>query len=106
MNSDAPATRAWASYYSACCEMLRTVKSVSRVNGWKNGNGHGWATAREESSSVLEALEDEYGGVVVDAHRLPSGTGEFARSLAASLSYWKSAERHRGRTAFFFLSAG
>ena len=86
--------------------MLRTVKSVSRVNGWKHGNGHGWATAREESSSVLEALEDEYGGVVVDAHRLPSGTGEFARSLAASLSYWKSAVRHRGRTAFFFLSAG
>jgi len=87
--------------------MPRTVKPVSRVNGWRNGgNGHGWATAREESSSVLEALEDEYGGVVVDAHRLPSGTGEFARSLAASLSYWKSAVRHRGRTAFFFLSAG
>jgi len=83
--------------------MPRTVKPVSRVNGWRNGgNGHGWATAREESSSVLEALEDEYGGVVADAHRLPSGTGEFARSLAASLSYWKSAVRHHRPNVFFF----
>ena len=81
--------------------MLRTVKSVSRVNGWKNGNGHGWATTREESA-VLEALEDEYGGMVVDADHLPSGTGEFARSLAASLSYWKSAVRHHRPNVVFF----
>ncbi|RLN09578.1 nudix hydrolase 8-like [Panicum miliaceum] len=86
-----PATRAWASYSSAGNMPSRAVKSVSRVNGW-NGNGHGWAAAREESS-VLEAMEDEYGGMVVDADRLPSDTSGFARSLAASLSYWKSADK-------------
>ncbi|PAN07396.1 hypothetical protein PAHAL_1G332500 [Panicum hallii] len=85
---DEPATRAWASYSSAG-NMPRAVKSASRVNGW-NGNGHGWTPAREESC-VLDAMEDEYGGMVVDADRLPSDTGGFAGSLAASLSCWKSA---------------
>ncbi|CAL4967936.1 unnamed protein product [Urochloa decumbens] len=92
---DEPATRAWASYSSAGGNMARAVKSVTRMktNGW-NGDGHGgWAAAaaREESSVVLEAVEDEYGGMVVDADRLPSDTCGFARSLAASLSHWKSA---------------
>uniref|UniRef100_A0A0A9GTQ6 Nudix hydrolase domain-containing protein n=1 Tax=Arundo donax TaxID=35708 RepID=A0A0A9GTQ6_ARUDO len=64
------------------------VKSVPRINGW-NGNGHWWTTALEESS-VLEAREDEYGGMVVDADRLPPDMAAFARSLAVSLSYWKS----------------
>ncbi|TKW40687.1 hypothetical protein SEVIR_1G262100v4 [Setaria viridis] len=88
---DEPATRAWPSYSSAGNNMPRAVRSVPRVNGW-SGNGHGgWAAAREESSVLLEALEDEYGGMIVDADRLPSDADGFARSLAASLSYWKSA---------------
>lgn len=91
MNSDEPATRAcyWPSYSSAAGSRTpRAVRSVS------NGNGHdGWAAALEESSVLLEALEDEYGGMVVDADRLPSDAGVFARSLAASLFCWKSAVR-------------
>lgn len=97
LNSDEPATRAWPSYSSAGNNMPRAVRSVPRVNGW-SGNGHGgWAAAREESSVLLEALEDEYGGMIVDADRLPSDADGFSRSLAASLSYWKSAVRHHGR---------
>lgn len=60
--------------------------SAGRANGWNGG----WATAPEESSAVLEAREDEYGGMVVDADRLPSDVAAFARSLSVSLSYWKS----------------
>ncbi|CAN6238847.1 unnamed protein product [Urochloa humidicola] len=87
-----PATKSWRFNESVDSVLMRAAmkSSAPRVNGW-NGDGHGgWAAAREESS-VLEAMEDEYGGMVVDADRLPSDTGGFARSLAASLSYWKSA---------------
>ena len=58
------------------------------------GEATAWfTTLRDRIVAALEALEDEYGGMVVDADHLPSGTGEFARSLAASLSYWKSVVR-------------
>ncbi|WVZ74363.1 hypothetical protein U9M48_022554 [Paspalum notatum var. saurae] len=77
--------------------MPRAANSVvARVNGWDGGNNGshgGWTTAaalEEDSSSVLEAREDEYGGMVVDADRLPSDAAAFARSLPVSLSYWKS----------------
>ncbi|XP_062219817.1 nudix hydrolase 8-like [Phragmites australis] len=83
---DEPVTRAWASY-SRVSRMPRAVRLVARIKGW-NGNGHRWTTALEDSS-VLEAREDEYGGMVVDADRLPSDMAAFARSLSASLSYWK-----------------
>lgn len=99
--SDEPVTRAWASY-SSISRMLREVSSVARknlfgsppdfagINGW-NGSGHRWTTL--ENNFVLEACEDEYGGMVVDADRLPSNKAAFAHSLALSLSYWKSAVR-------------
>uniref|UniRef100_A0A0E0KTH8 Nudix hydrolase domain-containing protein n=1 Tax=Oryza punctata TaxID=4537 RepID=A0A0E0KTH8_ORYPU len=58
-------------------------------NGTEGGHHHHWWTALE-NNFVLESSEDEYGGVVVDADRLPSDKAAFARSLAASLSYWKS----------------
>ncbi|TVU28978.1 hypothetical protein EJB05_20519, partial [Eragrostis curvula] len=86
---DDTGAKAWASY--SVSRTLSTAKSVARTNGW-NGNGsHMWTTVMEDDSSVLEAREDEYGGMLVDADRLPSDTAGFGRSLAASLSYWKSA---------------
>jgi hypothetical protein len=87
--------------------MRRAVNSsVARVNGW-NGNGHGWTTAAlQEDSSVLEAREDEYGGMVVDADRLPHDVAAFARSLTVSLSYWKSVVRHHGRISLLIFSGG
>lgn len=64
------------------------------IAGWSETGGTGghqqhWWTALE-NNFVLEATDDEYGGVVVDADRLPADKAAFARSLAASLSYWKS----------------
>lgn len=94
--------RASASYSIA--RMLTGVRSAARKKlfrnepadlqpgtNWSdsNGAGHHWWTALE-NNFVLEASEDEYGGVVVDVDRLPSDNAAFARSLAASLSYWKS----------------
>ncbi|WVZ74376.1 hypothetical protein U9M48_022564 [Paspalum notatum var. saurae] len=92
-----PATRATRAPFSSFGRMPRAANSVvARVNGWDGGNNGshgGWTTAaalEEDSSSVLEAREDEYGGMVVDADRLPSDAAAFARSLPVSLSYWKS----------------
>lgn len=65
--------------------------------------GHHWWTTLE-NNFVLEASEDEYGGVVVDADRLPSDQAAFAGSLAASLSYWKSVVRIRTHTSRKMLS--
>ncbi|KAL6634860.1 hypothetical protein ACP70R_027531 [Stipagrostis hirtigluma subsp. patula] len=84
-----PATRAWASY-SSIGRTLRSVAARKNVTkGW-NGSGQRWTTTAMEDSHVLEAVEDEYDGMVVDADRLPPDAAAFARSLAVSLSYWKS----------------
>ncbi|KAJ4832765.1 hypothetical protein Tsubulata_019811 [Turnera subulata] len=39
--------------------------------------------------NMLEAWDDEYGGVIVDPNSLPSSANAFASSLQASLSNWK-----------------
>ncbi|KAM3389011.1 hypothetical protein ACQJBY_011257 [Aegilops geniculata] len=80
--------------------MLSGVRSAARRKlfrsepewmgvSWPDSTGHHWWTTLE-NNFVLEASEDEYGGVVVNADRLPADATAFARSLAASLSYWKS----------------
>ena len=38
---------------------------------------------------VLHALDDEYGGVIVDSQRLPVNSSSFASDLHSSLSHWK-----------------
>jgi hypothetical protein len=65
------------------------------IGNWSDSTGTGrqhWWTALERNF-VLESTEDEYGGVIVDADRLPADKDAFARLLAASLSYWKSVVR-------------
>lgn len=87
--------------------MLSGVRSAARRKLFRNdpdwlgvnwpdpsggaGHHHWWTTL--ENNFVLEASEDEYGGVIVDADKLPSDEAAFAGSLAASLSYWKSVVR-------------
>jgi hypothetical protein len=97
--------------------MLSGVRSAARrklfradpadllgVANWPEAGGaghqqqHWWAAL--EHNFVLESTDDEYGGVVVDADRLPDDKAAFARSLAASLSYWKSVVRPRPRPHF------
>ncbi|KAG8659491.1 hypothetical protein MANES_02G042300v8 [Manihot esculenta] len=38
---------------------------------------------------VLDAFDDEYGGVVVDSKNLPKNSDDFASALHFSLSHWK-----------------
>ncbi|CAN6229091.1 unnamed protein product [Urochloa humidicola] len=104
--------RVSASYSHSISRMLSGVRSAARkklfrvdpadllgVANWPETTGgaghqhtqqqqHWWAAL--EHNFVLEATDDQYGGVVVDADRLPADKAAFARSLAASLSYWKS----------------
>jgi hypothetical protein len=40
------------------------------------------------TTDVLNAFEDEYGGVVVDPTFLPNTLNAFSASLRSSLSYW------------------
>ncbi|GMQ04751.1 hypothetical protein CsSME_00050075 [Camellia sinensis var. sinensis] len=42
---------------------------------------------------VLEAFDDEYGGVIVNPKRLPSNPKEFSSILHSSLSHWKTKEK-------------
>lgn len=42
------------------------------------------------SRRVLESMDDEYGGVVVNSEKLPSNPSVFASVLQSSLSQWKS----------------
>ncbi|KAF8687930.1 hypothetical protein HU200_042522 [Digitaria exilis] len=100
--------RVSASYSHSISRMLSGVRSAARkklfradpadllgVDTWSETGGAGqhqqvhWWTALEHNF-VLEATDDEYGGVVVDADRLPVDKAAFARRLVASLSYWKS----------------
>jgi len=46
-----------------------------------------------ENNFMLEPTDAEYGGVVIDADRLPPNKAGLARSLTASLSHWKSVVR-------------
>lgn len=39
--------------------------------------------------NVLDAFDDEYGGVIVNPERLPSNPHVFASVLRSSLSHWK-----------------
>lgn len=107
-----PDCRVSASYSHSISRMLSGVRSAARkrlfrsdpaellgVANWSETGGGGgagghqhWWTALE-NNFVLEATDDEYGGVVVDDDRLPADRAAFARSLAASLSYWKSVVR-------------
>lgn len=106
-----PDCRVSASYSHSISRMLSGVRSAARrklfradpadllgVASWPEAGGaghqqqqHWWAAL--EHNFVLESTDDEYGGVVVDADRLPADKAAFARSLAASLSYWKSVVR-------------
>ncbi|GJN02159.1 hypothetical protein PR202_ga19483 [Eleusine coracana subsp. coracana] len=74
-------------------KLFRTEPPADLLN-WPEPDSTGtgrlpWWTALEHNF-VLESTDDEYGGVVVDADTLPADKDAFARSLAASLSYWKS----------------
>lgn len=59
---------------------------ISRING-RNGTSSSWMSARV--GFILDAYEDEYGGIIINPERLPRNGNEFSRVLGASLSHWK-----------------
>lgn len=56
-----------------------------RINGTNGAISNLWS----REIIVLDAIDDEYGGVVVDPEKLPSNPNSFAFILRSSLSHWK-----------------
>lgn len=54
-----------------------------------NGTSGASSLAYSRDLRVLDAFDDEYGGVVVDPQKLPANPVAFASILHASLSHWK-----------------
>lgn len=59
---------------------------LSTING-SNGMASSWTSPRE--GLILDAHEDEYGGIIINPERLPRNANIFCPALRASLSHWK-----------------
>uniref|UniRef100_J3LB21 Nudix hydrolase domain-containing protein n=1 Tax=Oryza brachyantha TaxID=4533 RepID=J3LB21_ORYBR len=55
---------------------------------------------------VLDAFEDDYGGVVINPTSLPSTSNAFASSLQSSLSYWSKQKLQFTLICFTFILGG
>jgi len=64
---------------------LAAETSSRRING-TNGSS---ASFYHRNLRVLDAFDDEYGGVVIDSDRIPSNPYTFASLLRLSLFQWK-----------------
>ena len=60
----------------------------SKING-SNGAMSNWTLPKNDNYSILDSFEDEYGGIVINADRLPRDPETFSYALPMSLSYWK-----------------
>ncbi|KAF3448279.1 hypothetical protein FNV43_RR08992 [Rhamnella rubrinervis] len=58
---------------------------VYRINGTNGASPYLYS----REMRVLNAIDDEYGGVVVDPESLPANPSAFAHVLRSSLSHWK-----------------
>uniref|UniRef100_A0A0V0I3C1 Putative nudix hydrolase 8-like n=1 Tax=Solanum chacoense TaxID=4108 RepID=A0A0V0I3C1_SOLCH len=80
-----------ASYSSTSYDATRSVSKKNFLEdtfSYKiNGTNHTSLYFRDKW--VLDASDDEYGGVLVNAERLPSDPDKFTFVLRASLSHWK-----------------
>ncbi|KAG2676338.1 hypothetical protein I3843_12G048500 [Carya illinoinensis] len=66
-------------------EKLSTEPFSYQINGTSGAK----SILYSREKRVLDAFDDEYGGVVVDPERLPANPSSFASILHASLSRWK-----------------
>lgn len=55
-----------------------------------NGTNGASSSPYVKELRVLEACDDEYGGVVVNAKKLPLKLNAFASALRSSLSHWRT----------------
>ncbi|GMI63570.1 nudix hydrolase homolog 8 [Hibiscus trionum] len=77
-----------------------TKKALSSVDEEKLGAGNLLYQVNGTNSSLfsrnlrmLDAFDDEYGGVIVDSERLPANPNVFASMLRFSISHWKTKEK-------------
>ncbi|OAY56759.1 nudix hydrolase 8 isoform X2 [Manihot esculenta] len=84
-------------------EKTAPEKYLYRING-ANGSNSSLFSGRMK---VLDAFDDEYGGVVVDSKNLPKNSDDFASALHFSLSHWKITEGfqyHHAEPAYVMLT--
>ncbi|GLT91105.1 hypothetical protein SLE2022_090120 [Rubroshorea leprosula] len=67
-------------------EKFSTGNYIDQINGKKSSLFSG-------NMKVLHAIDDEFGGLVVDPERLPADPNAFASMLRSSLSHWKAKEK-------------
>ncbi|OVA16219.1 NUDIX hydrolase domain [Macleaya cordata] len=90
--------RLWSTIsYGRVLNLSPISKNLIFQQGRNVFNGKGVAVISPKISSpsssstlgLLDAYDDEYGGIIVDPERLPSSANAFASILRASLSNWK-----------------
>ncbi|KAM7491181.1 hypothetical protein LguiA_034102 [Lonicera macranthoides] len=77
-----------ASYLSTS-ESAKEKLTVDTYSFQINGTNGATRSIYFGDISVLDAFDDEYGGVIVNPERLPSNPHVFASVLRSSLSHWK-----------------
>ncbi|CAN1174696.1 Nudix hydrolase 8 [Linum perenne] len=77
----------------ASCNLLPTSSISSAAGSEEMVTTHsyffGSSLLKKTTANVLEACDDEYGGIIVDPHRLPHNPNDFASLLRSSLSHWR-----------------
>lgn len=66
-------------------EKIAAESYLYQINGTNGAN----SSILSGNVKLLDAFDDEYGGVVVDSTRLPKNSDEFGSSLHFSLSHWQ-----------------
>ncbi|KAK4748464.1 hypothetical protein SAY87_015050 [Trapa incisa] len=90
--------------FPVTCSYSRALKNTDLLSGIMssstflcschiNGNNGVGSSPYVKELRVLEAFDDEYGGVVVNSNRLPLKPDAFASALHSSLSHWKSTDK-------------
>ncbi|CAN1748359.1 Nudix hydrolase 8 [Linum perenne] len=77
----------------ASCNLLPTSSISSAAGSEEMVTTHsyfyGSSLLKKTTENVLEACDDEYGGIIVDPHRLPHNPNDFSSLLRSSVSHWR-----------------
>ncbi|XP_074331949.1 nudix hydrolase 8-like isoform X2 [Apium graveolens] len=79
--------------HNAASSFVKEKLMVDVYSFQMNGT-NGPSQATHNSRRVLDSMDDEYGGVVVNPERLPSNPSVFASILQSYLSQWKSKRKN------------
>ncbi|XP_047323460.1 nudix hydrolase 8 [Impatiens glandulifera] len=79
-----------ATYLSASNKVISSVGQECPENFRYHVHGTSFSESMRERKVLLDAFDDEYGGVIIDAEKLPSNPRVFASVLHSSLSHWRT----------------